>query len=102
MKLGRKKQQKTEITKPYMSRVMTALNKNDIPAAYQLIQESAIDYFNRFSPATDTIPTDDAAILICLYRHMANELERAVSPETKKVVKALGKIPLPAIEYQKK
>jgi hypothetical protein len=33
---------------------------------------------------------------------MANELERAVSPETKKVVKALGKIPLPAIEYQKK
>jgi hypothetical protein len=97
MKLGKKK-----LTKPYMSRVMTALNKNDLPGAYQLIQESAIDYFNRFSPVTDTIPTDDAAILICLYRHMADELERAVSPETKKVVKALEKIPLPAIEYQKK
>jgi hypothetical protein len=85
-----------------MSKVMTALHKNDIPTAYQVIQESAIDYFNRFSPVTDTFPIEDAAIIICLYRHMANELERAVSPETKKVVKALGKIPLPAIEYQKK
>ena len=52
------------------------------------------------SKATETIHGHDAAIMIKLFRHMANELERA-DPQAAKIVAAMKKINLPPIEYRR-
>jgi len=88
-------------TTPYMPRVLEAIDKKDFTTAVRAIQDSAIDYFNRFQKAAETIPVADAPLLIHLYRHMANELARA-DPVAKELAKLLEPIELPPIEYNRR
>lgn len=94
----RPKKWKPQTTAPYLPRVLEAIDKKDFVTAQRGIQDGAIDYFNRFQKVTATMPVADAPLLICLYRHMANELERA-DPVAKKLAKALAPIELPPIDY---
>lgn len=98
MNLGRKK---PRTTAPYLPKALKTIDKEDFVAANRAIQDGAIDYFNRFQKVTGTIPVADAPLLICLYRHMANELERA-DPIAKELAKTLALIELPPINYTKR
>lgn len=102
MIFGKKKkpQQPTEVTPAYMPQVMELLQGAKYDAAMELLGKAAHDYFARVSKATETIHGQDAAIVIKLFRHMANELERA-DPQAAKIVAAMKKINLPPIDYRR-
>lgn len=90
----------TEVTPAYMPKIMAKLQTKKYDAAMEILGDAARDYFARVSKATDTIHGQDAAIMIKLFRHMADELERA-DPQAAKIVKAMNTIQLPPIEYRR-
>ena len=92
---------KPAVTTPYLPQALEAIDKGDITKAHQFIQDGAIDYFNRLSDAAATIPVADAALLICLYHHIGNELARN-DPVAAELAKKLKPIPLPPINYTRK
>lgn len=101
MIFGKKKQGKDVKTTPaYMPKIMEQLQGAKYDAAMETLGDAARDYFARVSQATETIDGQDAAIVIKLFRHMANELERA-DPQAAKIVRAMKKIELPPIEYRR-
>lgn len=98
-----KKHKPTEqatLTVPYFPRIAELLRAKKYNDAMVVLGDASRDYFARMNKATDTIPGQDAAILIKLLRHMASELERA-DPHTAKIVAAMQKIKLPPIEYRR-
>lgn len=90
---------KPKATVPYLTRALEAIDAEKFPEAQQIIQDGAIDYFGRFQPVAATIPIRDAPLLIHLYRHMANELERN-DPVAATLAEKLKPIKLPPIEYR--
>lgn len=90
-----------KVTPAYMPKIMDDLAAKKYDAAMEILGNAARDYFARVSKATDDIPGADAAVMIKLFRHMANELERA-DPQAAKIVAAMEKITLPPIEYRRK
>lgn len=101
MIFGKKKRVKNvEITPAYMPVIMGQLQGKKFDDAMEILGNAARDYFGRISEATETINGEDAAIVIKLFRHMADELERA-DPQAAKIVKAMEKIELPPIEYRR-
>jgi len=96
MKFGKKKPKATE---PYLTRALEAIDAERFAEAQQTIQDGAIDYFGRFKPVVATIPVKDAPLLIHLYRHIANELERA-DPVAAALAKKLKPIKLPPITFK--
>lgn len=101
MIFGKKKaQQGAKTTSAYMPKIMEQLQGAKYDAAMIILGNAARDYFARVSKATETISGEDAAILIKLFWHMADELERA-DPQSAKIVKAMEKIELPPIEYRR-
>ena len=94
------KQEPEKMTPAYMPKIMEQLRNEKLDAAMETLGEAARDYFARVSKATETVPGWDAAILIKLFRHMADELERA-DPQAKKIVDAMGLIKLPPIDYRR-
>lgn len=90
---------KTRPTTPYMPAVRAAIDAKDFVKALQIIQEAAVDYYNRIAKVEANIPANDVALVIKLHRHIANELERA-DPVAAKYVKAMEPIELPPIEYK--
>ena len=102
MRLGKKKgkQDPGKITPAYMPRIMVELQAEKYDPAMEILGDAARDYFARFNQAMDTINTQDAAIVIKLLRHMADELERA-DMQAARIVEAMQKIDLPPIEYRR-
>lgn len=101
MIFGKKRQEKAAKTTPaYLPKIMEQLQGAKYEAAMETLGAAARDYFARVSAATETIDGQDAAIMIKLFRHMANELERA-DPQAAKIVRAMKKIELPPIEYRR-
>lgn len=102
MIFGKKKKTElpTEVTPAYMPKIMEQLQGAKYDDAMETLGKAAQDYFTRVSKATETIHGQDAAIMIKLFRHMADELERA-DPQAKKIVAAMKKINLPPIEYRR-
>ena len=101
MRIGKKKKDlPAEVTPAYMPKIMELLQGAKYDAAMEELGKAAQDYFRRVSKATETIHGHDAAIMIKLFRHMANELERA-DPQAAKIVAAMKKINLPPIEYRR-
>jgi hypothetical protein len=96
----KKKDLPAEVTPAYMPKIMELLQGAKYDAAMEELSKAAQDYFQRVSKATETIHGHDAAIMIKLFRHMANELERA-DPQAAKIVAAMKKINLPPIEYRR-
>lgn len=90
---------KPKATTPYLTRALEAIDAEKFPEAQQIIQDGAIDYFGRFRPVVATIPIKDAPLLIHLYRHMADELERT-DPVAAALAEKLKPIKLPPIEYR--
>lgn len=84
---------------PYMPAVRAAIDAKDFVKAVEIIQNAAIDYYNRIAKAEADIPVGDVALVIKLHRHIANELERA-DPVAAEYAKAMEPIELPPIEYQ--
>nr|WP_325297114.1 hypothetical protein [uncultured Dysosmobacter sp.] len=85
-------------TPPYMPAILKEIDAKHIPAAMQKLQDAAIDYFTRINAANATIPTADGAILIKLYRHIADEMARH-DPVAAELAKTLEPIKLPPINY---
>lgn len=98
MNFGRKTPKDTE---PYLTRALEDIDAKKFTEAQQVIQDGAIDYFGRLQPAAATIPVRDAALLIHLYRHMANELERA-DPVAAALAEKLKPIKLPPITFTRR
>ena len=92
---------KPNATAPYLTRALEAIDAEKFPEAQQIIQDGAIDYFDRFKPAAATIPVKDAPLLIHLYRHMADELERA-DPVAAALAEKLKPIKLPPITFTRR
>lgn len=92
---------KPKTTAPYLRWALSAIDQGKFTEAHQIIQDGAIDYFNRLNAAASTIPVADAALLICLYHHIGNELARN-DPVAAELAKRLEPIPLPPINYTKK
>lgn len=90
-----------EATEPYLMRALEAIDAEKFTEAQQMIQDGAIDYFSRFQPVAATIPVKDAPLLIHLYRHMANELERA-DPVAAALAEKLKPIKLPPITFTRR
>ena len=88
---------KPKATTPYLTRALEAIDAEKFPEAQQIIQDGAIDYFGRFQPVAATIPVKDAPLLIHLYRHMADELERAAA-----LAEKLKPIKLPPITFTRR
>mgnify|MGYP002624426420 CR=1 FL=1 len=88
------------MTTPYFPRIVDLLQTRKYDNAMVILGDAARDYFARINKATETIPGQDAAILIKLFRHMADELERA-DPQAAKFVAAMKNINLPPIEYRR-
>ena len=100
MIFGKKDKQPKGITPAYMPKIMEAVaDPKRVPEAIEITQQAAVDYFNRLTEAAATISGQDAAIMVKLYRHMADEIERA-DPQAAKIVKAMRKIPLPPIDFK--
>lgn len=102
MILGKKKkaQQAPEVTPAYMPKIMEQLQAAKYDDGMETLGQAAHDYFERVSKATENIPGQDAAIMIKLFRHMADELERA-DTQAARIVAAMKKINLPPIEYRR-
>lgn len=96
----RKPTEQAALTVPYFPRIAELLHAKKYDDAMVVLGDASRDYFARLDKATNTIPGQDAAILIKLLRHMANELERA-DPQAAKVVAAMKNINLPPIEYRR-
>lgn len=96
----KKTEEATEVTPAYMPKIMELLQSAKYDQAMELLGKAAQDYFMRVSKATETVHGHDAAIMIKLFRHMADELERA-DPQGAKIVAAMKKINLPPIEYRR-
>lgn len=47
---------KPKATDPYLTRALEAIDAEKFSEAQQIIQDGAIDYFDRFKPAAATIP----------------------------------------------
>lgn len=91
---------KPKVTTPYLPWALEAIDKKDFQRAQDIIHDGARDYFGRIHQATITMPVKDAPLLICLYRHMADELERA-DPTAAALAKTLKPIKLPPIDYRR-
>lgn len=96
----KKQQQAEEATPAYMQKIMEQLQAAKYDDAMETMGKAAHDYFERVSKATESIPGQDIAIMIKLFRHMADELERA-DPQAARIVAAMKKINLPPIEYRR-
>ncbi len=101
MIFGKKKDKEPKgVTPAYLPQIMDLLRENKPDDAMEILGKAAQDYFARVSAATETIHGHDAAIMIKLFRHMADELERA-DPQAAKIVAAMKKNKLPPIEYRR-
>lgn len=102
MKLGKKKgkQQPSNITPAYMPRIIEELQAERYDPAMEILGKAALDYFGRFNQAMDTINGQDAAIVIKLLRHMADELEKT-DELAARFVEAMKNITLPPITYRR-
>ena len=87
-------------TKPYMPAILEAARNDDAGRATDLLRQATADYYGRISKIEGTIPVEDAAIIINLHHHIANELGRA-DPYAAQYAKALGPVTLPPIEFTK-
>ena len=94
---------KKPVEKPFLPRALDLMiQKKDYEGGYKLLVEGARAYFLRFQQALNPFPTDDTALLIHLYRHMADGLEQndpkaaAIAAELKKYLK------LPPIEFDRR
>ena len=102
MKYTLELRKKRPIEQPFIPRAFKLMiEKQDYEGGYKLLVEGARAYFLRFQRALNPFPTDDAALLIHLYRHMADGLEQndpkaaAMAAELKKYLK------LPPIEFDR-
>lgn len=96
----RKPAEQAAMTVPYFPRIADLLRAKKYDDAMVVLGDASRDYFSRLDKVTNTIPGQDAVILIKLLRHMASELERA-DPQAAKFVAAMKKINLPPIEYRR-
>ena len=92
---------KPRASAPYMPKIMEQMDGRNINAAYQTIQDAAIDYFNRLNGAMAPIPAQDGAIVIRLLNHMAAEMKRH-DPVAARLADTISALELPPINYTKK
>lgn len=85
-------------SEPYMPKILAAVQEKDYTKAQQIIQDSAIDYFDRLKTGAATIPVADAALLINLYHHIGNELAKA-DPVAAELATTIKDIKLPPIYF---
>ncbi len=95
-----KQTEQATLTVPYFPRIAELLRAKKYNDAMVVLGDASRDYFVRMNKATDTIPGQDAAIMIKLFRHMASELERA-DPQAAKIATAMKNINLPPIDYRR-
>ena len=88
---------------PFLPRAFDLMIQNkDYENGYKLLVEGARTYFLRFQQALNPFPTDDTALLIHLYRHMADGLEKN-DPKAAQMASELKKyLILPPIEIERK
>lgn len=92
---------KKPVTEPYTPKILAAIDAKEYHRAQQIMQDAAIDYFGRLQAAAVTIPAGDAALIIHLYRHMADELARN-DPVAGELAETLKPIKLPPITYTRR
>lgn len=94
---------KKPIEKPFLPMALDLMiQKQDYEGGYKLLVEGARAYFLRFQQALNPFPTDDTALLIHLYRHMADGLEQA-DPKAAAMAAELKKyLKLPPIEFDRR
>lgn len=97
------KNKKKPVEAPFLPRALDLMvQTQDYENGYKLLVEGARTYFNRFQQALNPFPTDDTALLIHLYRHMADGMEQS-DPKAAAMAAELKKyLTLPPIEFDRR
>lgn len=88
---------------PYLPKALKLIiDEKKYEEGYKALIDAARTYFNRFQQALNPFPTDDTALLICLYRHMADGLEKS-DEKAAAIAKLLQEhVKLPPIEFDRR
>lgn len=88
-----------KVKKPFLTEAMGLIDQKKYKEGQMKIYEGAQVYFGIIQQALNPFPTHDTALLIALYRHMANELGRN-DPKAKEFAELLETtVPLQPIEF---
>lgn len=86
-------------SKPYLPKAIALIDQKKYREGQALIYQGSEEYFKAIQGSLNPFPTEDTALLIVLYKHMARELEKR-DPKAKEFAELLAKtVPLQPIEF---